>query len=207
MQPTTETPTPPRTVITTSRNPTQSTRTFTNDLASALPNALRITRGKSSLTTLAEKALEQEAEKIIIVDRWKGGSGRIQLYALNESGLQQHYPLIYLKNVKLRRELGYTRSGKTKTLAIQTDPKTTPEAEKLADALAQFLDIPRLPTQQTQTTIHIALNPYCRIQITFPRTPQKTEIGPRITISHLVWKQKDEKKRDDTPRTSLGKTS
>jgi U3 small nucleolar ribonucleoprotein protein IMP4 len=186
-------PTPPKILITTSRNPTQRIRTFCNDLTHTLPNSIRINRGKSSLNTLAEKALEHEAERIIIADRWKGNLGKIQLFTLGDTGLIQFYPIIYVKSVKLRRDFGHTRGKTAKSLILQTTPEIPSEARKLADALTQFLNTPKQPTDNslppnTQIIMHISLNPTRRIQITFLQTPEKNEIGPRITISHLIWK-------------------
>lgn len=180
-----------RILITTSRNPTQQMRTLINDLAARIPNTARINRGKSNLTALAEKALEHGADRIIIADRWKEGPGMLQLFTLGETGLEQRHPLIYMKNVKLRREFGHTRSVADKNLALQTDAAIPPEAQELADTLVQFLNIPKQASTRAQTTMHLSLNYANRIQITFFQTLQKTEIGPRITVSHLVWKPQE----------------
>ncbi len=182
----------PTIIITTSRNPTQTTRTFCNDLADTIPNITRINRGKSNLDTIAERALQHQAQKIIITDRWKGNLGKIQLYTMGGTGLTPCYPIIYVKNVKLRRDFGHQKAKTTKNLTIQTDTNNL-EAQKLADTLSHFLSIPpQLPKllhpTSRQTTIHISLNTANRIQITFLQTPQKVEIGPRITVAHLAWK-------------------
>lgn len=186
-------PKPPKILITTSRNPTQRIRTFCNDLTHTLPNSIRITRGKSSLNTLAEKALEHEAERLIIADRWKGNLGKIQLFTLGDTGLVQFHPTIYVKNVKLRRDFGRTRRKTAKSLILQTTPEIPSEARKLADALAHFFNTPKHSTDDplppnTQTIMHILLNSAQRIQITFLQAPEKNEIGPQITVSHLIWK-------------------
>lgn len=179
--------------MTTSRNPTQQIRTFCKDLANMIPNTLRFNRGKSSLTTLAEKALEHQAQKIIIADRWKGGLGKIQLFTMGETDLEEYRPLIYVKSMKLRREFKHAPTRAVKHLTIQTEPRIPLEAQKLADALANFLNIQHLAEEpfqsNTQTTMHISLNPSHRIQITFLQIPRKIEIGPRITVSHLIWSQ------------------
>ena len=180
-------------LITTSRNPTQIMRTFCNDLAHTIPHTIRINRGKSSLTTLAEKALEHGAEKIVIADRWKGNLGKIQLFEINDTGLTRYYPLIYVKNVRLRRTFGRKPSKATKCLTLQTDFEIPFEAQKLGNALANFLNIRKKSIEETcapstQTAMHISLKTTHHIQITFMQTPQKIEIGPRITISHLIWK-------------------
>ncbi len=178
--------------MTTSRNPTQQIRTFCKDLANTIPNTLRFNRGKSSLTTLAEKALEHQAEKIIIADRWKGGLGKIQLFTMGETGLEEYRPLIYVKSMKLRREFKHAPARAVRHLTIQTEPRVPFEVQKLADVLANFFNIQKHSTEETshpstRTTMHISLTPARRIQITFLQTPQNVEIGPRITVSHLIW--------------------
>lgn len=147
-------------------------------------------RGKSSLITLAEKTLEHHAEKSVIVDRWKGGVGKLQLFEIAESGFTRHYPIIYVKSTKLRRDFPHTRRRSATILTLQAAPNIPLPAKKLADALSHFLDIPEIPFEnalpESARLIHLSLNNAHRIQITFLQ-PQETEIGPRITISHLVW--------------------
>jgi len=184
---------PSKILITTSRNPTQMMRTFCNDLARSIPRSMRINRGKSSLDTLAEKALEHEAEKVIICDRWKGGLGKLHLFELGSSGLVQFYPLMCVRKVKLQKTFGYVRSKAAKSLILQTESGISFEARKLADILSHFFNIPKLTSDETlspntQAAMDISLNAARRIQITFLQTPRKIEIGPRITISYLTWR-------------------
>ncbi len=184
---------PSKILITTSRNPTQTIRAFCNDLTRSIPNSLRANRGKSSLDSLAEKALEYEAGKVIICDRWKGGLGRIQLFEVGNSGLVQFYPMICVKKVKLRRTFGHVRSKAVKSLILQTESGISFEAHKLAHALSHFFKILKLtnyetPLPDTQTIMQISLNASRHIQITFLHAPRKIEIGPRIIASYLIWK-------------------
>ncbi len=183
----------PRILITTSRNPTQRIRTFCNDLTRAIPGSLKISRGKSSLTNLAEKALEHETKRVTVVERWKSNLGKIRLFILGDAGLVQFYPVIYMRNVKLRTSFGDVQTETGKELTIQTDTEISFQTRKLAHALSDFLDISKLSTSEmftpsTQRMMHISHNTAHRIQIKFLQGPQETEIGPRITISHLVWK-------------------
>jgi len=187
--------TTPKFLITTSRNPNQTLRTFCNDLNRSIPNSIRINRGKSNLDTVAVKALEHEAEKIIIADRWKGGLGKIQLFTLGDAGLVQFHPIIYVKNVRLQKTFRHAQTEAAKSLILQTETKTPFKAHKLAKALSNFLNIPKLstnekPSPNTQATMYISLNAARRIQITFIDAKGKIEVGPRITVSHLVWKTK-----------------
>lgn len=168
-------------------------RTFCNDLTCSIPNSVRINRGKSGLDTLAEKALEHEAEKVIICDRWKGGLAKIRLFELGGDGLVLFYPLMCVKKVRLRRTFEHVRSKAVQSLILQTESGISFEARKFADALSHFFNIPKLTSDETlspntHTVMNISLNAVRRIQITFIYTPRKIEIGPRITTSHLTWK-------------------
>jgi len=185
---------PAKILITTSHNPTQTIRTFCNDLTRNIPNSFRINRGKSSLDALAEKALEHQATKIIIADRWKGGLGKIELFEVGNIGLVQYYPIIYVRNVKLRRDFG--RLGKKASRLVVETADTAPlEARKLADAFSLFFDAPKRSIedecfQGLQTILHVSSTQQHRIQITFLWAPQRVEIGPQVIVSHLVWKPK-----------------
>ena len=70
-------------LLTTSRRPTGRIRTFCRDLSNSIPDVVRVNRGKMSLDGVAEKAIEVEADHIIVVDRWHGGPGKINLFQLS----------------------------------------------------------------------------------------------------------------------------
>jgi len=65
-----------RILLTTSRRPTNRIRSFCHDFASCLPNIVRINRGKLNLDGIVEKTLEINADRVVIIDRWKGGLGK-----------------------------------------------------------------------------------------------------------------------------------
>lgn len=153
---------------------------------------MRINRGKSSLNALAEKAFVCGAEKIIVSDRWKGGLGKIQLFELGNVGLVRVYPTLYVKKLKLHREFGHIRTKKVKSLVVQASNQNPIGVRRLAIALSNFLNVSKLPIKRALSgdavIMSISLNPAQRMQITFLQTtPKKIEIGPQITISHLIW--------------------
>ena len=67
-------------LLTTSRRPTGRMRAFCRDLANSIPDVVRVNRGKMSQDGVAEKAIELEANRVILVDRWHGGPGKINLF-------------------------------------------------------------------------------------------------------------------------------
>ncbi|MFQ5836261.1 MAG: Brix domain containing protein, partial [Candidatus Bathyarchaeia archaeon] len=92
------------TLLTTSRRPTPRIRTFCRDLARSIPNVVRVNRGKLSLDGIAEKALEFNADRVVIVDRWKGGPGKIEFFKIGQEGLVPVPPIMYVASIKLQRE-------------------------------------------------------------------------------------------------------
>jgi rRNA maturation protein Rpf1 len=183
-------------LFTTSRRPTNRIRTFCRDLAYSIPNTLRINRGKLSLNALAEKALELGANRIIIIDRWKGGPGKIELFQIRE-GLQQVSPLIYVKGVKLRREFD-TKVKRVQAYAIVICNEDDGELQKISGAISEFIQLPQKRVNDVRKTefrkrrivFCIERDKEMQILFTFRLLPQLIEVGPRIRLSHLIWEVK-----------------
>jgi U3 small nucleolar ribonucleoprotein protein IMP4 len=81
-------------IITTSRKPSQRTRSFVNDLARAL-NIKVLSRGKTPLNSILE-----EYKKLILVEEYKGNPGKIKLYDTNKNII-----ISMLISAKLQREV------------------------------------------------------------------------------------------------------
>ncbi len=170
-------------LITTSRRPTRRIRTFCNELSATIPNSIRVNRGKMSLRDLAEYAIEEGFKRVFIVDRWKGGPGRLRLYMLGDEGIVQIPPQIYIKGIKLRREFKIGRKI-IKSLAIIRSQIST-EALKLTETLSRFFNIPLTDREEGyDAIIKIVKAEDQMLRLSFY---QKVEIGPRIKISHMVW--------------------
>jgi rRNA maturation protein Rpf1 len=178
-------------LLTTSRRPTRAMRTFCHDLKRVIPNTVRINRGKASLESLAEKAIGLNANRIIVVDRWHGGVGKIQFFNLTSSGLVSVYPTMQVAKVKLQREFGEKRLKPTKKLALSNLSQNS-EANAVAQSLSKFLDIPILSLEEAvskayEAVMQISQDSSKQLQITFIKLPMMKETGPRITINHLTW--------------------
>ena len=81
-------------VITTSRKPSQRTRSFVNDLSRVLAGK-SLTRGKTPLRKILDRY-----PKIIKIDEYKGNPGKLKLYNMNEKKL-----ILLFISVKLQREV------------------------------------------------------------------------------------------------------
>lgn len=180
-------------LLTTSRRPTRGIRTFCHDFGRSVPNIVRINRGKLSITEVAEKALEENAEKVIIVDRWKDGPGKLRFFNVNSTGLNAVPPLIYISGIKLSEDLRKAKvkpsSGRSLVLALLSE--RSDQAFMMAKFLSNFLRISILSIEQAslnrQTAMLISFDSAQRMQITFISLPEKVEVGPSITVSHVIW--------------------
>ena len=176
-------------LVTTSRRPTGVIRTLCRDLANSFHGVIRVNRGKMSLDGIAERAIGLEADRVIVVDRWHGEPGRISLFQIASSGLRPVPPLMCLAGVRLRREF---KEGKrnVKSSAITIEPEDSPELEKLAKHASQFFGLAILSADEATgkgALMHFAFDSSRRPQITFLLLQQMVEIGPRITLSKLIW--------------------
>ena len=177
-------------LLTTSRRPTGRIRTFCRDLAYSIPDAVRVNRGKMSLDGVAEKAIEVDADKVVVVDRWHGGPGKVSLFQLSSNGLEPIPPLMLIKSIRLRRELNEGMRGAISS-AITLEPEDSPELTRMAEHLSKYFGLPVLPLDKAskshRASMHFSFDSSRRIQFTFMFLCRMVEIGPRVTLSKLVW--------------------
>lgn len=176
-------------LLTTSRRPTSRIRSFCHDLAGCLPDIVRINRGKLNLDGIVEKALEINADRVVSVDRWKGGLGKIQLFLVKETGLTPVSPLIYIRGIKLRREFEIKKKT-VQSFVITTSPEDSSRSKKIVESLAHFFNIPVLSIEQAvsrySASMHISTNTSSRTIITFVFLPGFIEVGPRINVAKVT---------------------
>jgi len=178
-------------LLTTSRRPTDLMRSFSKDLARSIPGVVRVNRGKLSLDGVAEKALECAAERVVVVDRWRGGSGEIELFKVSQDGLMPVPPVIFVSGMRLRREFWEAKSRRVGSLAVTAPSSSEKGVFEVAEALSNFFGIPFLSLDEAvsrcNTAMHFSVDSRGRVQFTFLLLPQKVEIGPRVTISNTAW--------------------
>jgi len=151
---------------------------------------MRTNRGKMSLEQLAERAVEEGISRLVIIERWKGGSGRIKLYKIEGGEIVQEPPQIYIQGIRLQREF---ERGEViaKSLMISKPENETSDVIMLAQAFSDFLGIPMMnanePLSIYKAAMEIRRSKTRKISLSFLLTPRMTEIGPRVTVSHLVW--------------------
>ena len=177
-------------LLTTSRRPTGRIRTFCRDLVNSIPDAVRVNRGKMSLDGVAEKAIEVDADRVVVVDRWHGGPGKISLFKVSSTGLEPVPPLILIRSIRLRRELNDGRRG-ARSSAITLEPEDSPELARMAGYLSKYFGLPVLPLDKAsknhRVSMHFSFDSTQHIHFTFMLLRRMVEIGPRVTLSKLVW--------------------
>jgi len=176
-------------LLTTSRRPTSRIRSFCHDLVGCLSNIVRVNRGKLNIDGITEKALEIGADRIVIVDRWKGGLGKIQFFLVKETNLTPVPPSIYIKSIKLRREFA-TKTKSIQSFVVTTSSERSPRNKKVAESLAHFFNIPMLSVDQDvsrySASMHVSTNTSSLTMITFVLLPEFVEIGPRISVAKVT---------------------
>ncbi len=175
-------------LITTSRRPTQHIRTLCNDLSRVLPNSLRINRGKLNFEGIIDKALVIKADRLIIIEKWKGGFGKIKLYTISPE-VSRFYPIIYLSHVKTQNDLGFRKTIR-KRLAITIQQDTSKDINRLAHALSTFIKLPIAHMQKDipfQASIHFSNLKNCWIKIAITMPPILKEVGPILIVKNLLW--------------------
>jgi len=175
-------------LLTTSRNPTSGVRTFTHDLTRVIPGIVRVNRGKMSMDEVAEKALEHNADRVVIINRWHGGPGRIEFFRIGVSGLVHVPPILYVAGIRLQREFALVKLKSALSLVIT---QSNENSIKIVDSSSKFFNLPVMIEKEVlskhQVAMHISYDASGRVQITFMLLPQKVEIGPRITLSRVKW--------------------
>ena len=177
-------------LLTTSRRPTGAIRSLCRDFVNSIPDVVRVNRGKMSLDGVAERAIEVDADRVVVVDRWRGGLGKINLFRISSTGLKSVPPLMLISGIRLQREFK-EGTKRARSSAITMKPEDSAELERIAGRLSQYFDLSVLPVDEAArkygASMHFSFDSSRRLQITFMRLQQMVEIGPRVTLSKLVW--------------------
>ena len=166
-------------------------RSLSHDLERVLPNTVYINRGKLSVSETIEKALEKDAERIIIVERWKGGPGRIRFYQTS-SEVVTPLPLLILGGVKTQIDFG-RRRRLSRNLVLTVTDNPSKETAALAQFLSTFLKVPfskeRPLGDQFKAVLRLSTIHEGETRIQFISLPTLKEVGPRLMIRRTVWEK------------------
>ena len=178
-------------LITTSHRPTRRIRALGHDLKRMMPSAIQMNRGKLSFEEVVEQARMARADRVMFLQRWKGGPGKIELYELN-SGVDLFFPVIYLASTQHQNEL-QGRIHETKRLVIVKPQVDGEELTHLSESLSTFLDTPLVEREQAVKDFEIGMTfgkINSHLAMSFEILSNNTEIGPRLVIKNLIWSDK-----------------
>jgi len=143
-----------------------------------------------SIDEVAEKALEHDADQVVIVDRWHGGPCQIKFFRVGDSDLVSVPPIVHISNIKLQRELGVSKAKLASSLVLSASD-TSEEMLKVAETFSEFFRIPMLSIDEavrnSPTLMLFSRGKTKRIVITFMVEPKHVEVGPRIAVSNVEW--------------------
>jgi len=92
--------------------------------------------------------------------------------------------------IRLRREFKEV-TRRNRSSAITMKPEDSAELERVAGRMSQFFDLPVLSVDEAArkhgASMHFSFDSSRHIQITFMRLQRMVEIGPRVTLSKLIW--------------------
>jgi rRNA maturation protein Rpf1 len=177
-------------LLTTSLRPTRRVRSFCNDIQRVLPNVIRVTRGKLALDALAEKALELNANGVVVVERWKGEPSKITFYRVTSKGLETFFPILFLANVKLQRDYGqiYKPVGK---IAVSCSSALSEDARRVAESFSEFFRLPILESnanfRKIDATLNFSSQFGCVVKVSLTHPPVVREVGPSFTVKTVKW--------------------
>nr|WP_048115604.1 ribosomal biogenesis protein [Methanotorris formicicus] len=116
-------------IITTSRKPSQRTRSFANDLARVL-NIEYLTRGKTPLREIFESY-----DKVILIEEFKGNPGKLKIYDVLGNRV-----LSMFISIKLQKEVCGEKVYNTNGLAVEYTENTKKYCDLFLDYGFKFVD-------------------------------------------------------------------
>jgi rRNA maturation protein Rpf1 len=175
-------------LITTSRRPTPKMRTLCNDLARVLSNARRVNRGKLSLQGLKEYALSRGGDRLIVVERRKGGPGLLRFYQYFPGGVWQMPLAVSLGGVTTQDDMG--RKTRLHCEAVTVAEALNGLLDNIAAALSRFLRVP--VTRATMAPSHRAsldVSPHSKYAATLSFSAPSKGLygGPTLVVKHAIF--------------------
>lgn len=182
-------------VLTTSRKPSQRTRTFVRDLVRVIPWSFHFTRGSCSIKELADELLSLGINRLIIIYEKRGNPSLVKFYKLENAKLIEKDYKIRIKGITLARELNRGRSIFTSESFLKVINKCTSDfGEQLYNMLSLFFNFERLrsiPIIPNLKGIAIFFSDNnSLITLDFQQIETKEMIGPRIIISDVYLGKK-----------------
>lgn len=139
------------------------------------------------MADLMEIARGMGCDRVLLITRWRGSPGKLEMMEIDGGGFEAIPPLIYLKGIKLRREFGV--EGRFIASAITMGPVKR-EGVELARSLSSFLRMPMIEDRgapRVAASLHISEDRTGSLRVAVTSPPKAKEVGPAFTIRHLIW--------------------
>lgn len=162
--------------ISTSRKPSQRTRSFCKELQFLLPRASYIQRGKSNFEELLERSDEVKARLLLVVGEREGNPGSFSLYSMKDPA--EPILTFEIEGLRLAREYGSHARGRSKVLAVSSD--SSANSGKLQARLELYFKAEHFSPINTRTLFISSLE-LGRFRLTFMDSSHGHEIGPSMT--------------------------
>ncbi len=130
-------------LLTTSHKPSRRLRSFLKDLASILPGAVKVNRGKKRLEDLLYDALELKAKRLIVLREYKGNPAGIDVYKIDfENEMLRPLISFHIRGVRLSREtVEAVRIYNPRVFAVYAGQATHKLEEEFIDMFVKAFDV------------------------------------------------------------------
>lgn len=113
-------------LITTSRKPSNRTRTFCKDLRAVVPGSLLMNRGKRDFQSLMDSARENGYSRVLVVQESHGNPARIDSVSVAEENWEWG-PVLEFTSVRLSREVSGVKFKQFQDLSLAAESKADEE--------------------------------------------------------------------------------
>ncbi len=121
--------------FTTSRKPSNKTRSFIHDIIGTLPRASRIARGTQSLSFTLKTMIEKKYDLAVVINSVKGNPNFIKLYDLTSvSPIELPYA-IKVRGLTLSREIVETKRKRQPNVALMISSLNNSDEEEILKKL------------------------------------------------------------------------
>lgn len=178
-------------IFTTSRYPSQRTRSFLKDLCRVIPEAIKVNRGKSSIIDLSEKAIKLGASRLVIIDQIKGNPSRMRFFDVTKIPPEPNPRTVLFSGVALRREITEKRVPKVETIEVAFSDSSMRELSNLLgegmgiSVLEDPIKTEELGKVDSDVVLFVHTNK--RPAISFFLTDPVEELGPRIYVKGVAY--------------------
>ncbi len=170
-------------VISTSRKPSQRTRSLCKELQILLPSALYVQRGKSNFEELLRASEQVEARLLLVVGERDGNPGSLDLYSVENA--EEPVLSFEIEGVRLAREYGSHVRSRSKALDFSSDSnENSIDLQKLLEKYFKIEPCVQNDASRAGTrTLSISYLKEGRLRMAFKDSSNGQELGPSMTGS------------------------